>query len=403
MRYGINSLIATYQRLRTQPRNLLAIGILISIVSLGPSSGRLPVTAGASADSRALISLYADGQQRLFSTDAATVGDVLKRAGIKLGASDLVEPSASSPVPTGQFNINVYRARPVMVTDGLQTYRLKSAFQSPRLLALAAGLVIYPEDRFHTEVITDIVDAGAIGEKVAVTRAKPITVKVDGQNRVVRTQSATTGEALADAGIALGAKDTVSVDPKTIVTPGMTVGITRVTEAMVTLTQVLPRPVKTIADPTILKGQNSIKVAGSDGQKTVTYRIHYQDGKETGREAVQTVSQTEPVAQVIVQGTKVYFAGSVEFWRPQVEAAAAQWGFDPNTMLRIMSCESHGNATSVNTATVNGQHATGLFQYLPSTWRAAGGTDDNIFDGSVQIQITAKKMALYGTGPWSCK
>src|SRR6185369_3570218 len=191
---------ATYQRLKAQPRNLLAIAILISIVSLGPSSGHLPISAGASADSRALISLYADGQQRLFSTDAPRVGDVLKRADVKLAAGDLVEPAVSAPVPTGQFNINVYRARPVLVVDGLQTYRLRSAYQSSRLLALAAGLVVYPEDRFRSEVITaDIVDSGFIGEKVIVTRAKPVNVKVDGATHLIRTQAATAGEALAGA------------------------------------------------------------------------------------------------------------------------------------------------------------------------------------------------------------
>jgi len=97
------------------------------------------------------------------------------------------------------------------------------------------------------------------------------------------------------------------------------------------------------------------------------------------------------------------FAGNVEYWRPQVEAAAAAWNLDPNMMLRIMQCESNGNATDVSTFIVNGQHPTGLFQYLPSTWRAAGGTDDNIFDGSLQIKLTARKMANEGTSAWACR
>ncbi|HVQ44215.1 MAG TPA: ubiquitin-like domain-containing protein [Candidatus Saccharimonadia bacterium] len=403
MRHGISHIIATYQKLRAQPRNLLAIGLLLAIVSLGPSSGRLPVTPAAAADSQALISLYADGQQRLFSADDKTVGDVLRRANLKLGPHDLVEPSAASPVPHGQFNINVYRARPVLVEDGLQTYRLKSAYQSPRLLALAAGLVVYPEDRFHTEIITDFVDDGSVGEKVTVTRAKPVNVKVDGQQRIIRTQAGTAVDALKGAGVALGVNDTVSVNLAAPVTSGMTVSITRVTEAVVNLTQTLPKPVKVITDPTVLKGQTSIKDPGADGQKTVTYRIHYHDGVETVREAIQTVSQTAPVAKVVVQGSKVFFAGSVEYWRSQAEAAATANGIDPNMLLRIMNCESRGNATSVSAFTIGGEHPTGLFQFLPSTWRAAGGTNDNIFDGSLQIQIAAKKMAREGTKAWQCK
>jgi hypothetical protein len=86
-----------------------------------------------------------------------------------------------------------------------------------------------------------------------------------------------------------------------------------------------------------------------------------------------------------------------------VMEAAAKWNFDPNTMLRIMACESRGNATTVSHFIVNGEHPTGLFQYLPSTWRSSGGNDSNILDGAAQIEVTAQKMATQGTGAWQCK
>jgi uncharacterized protein YabE (DUF348 family) len=403
LRHGIRHIIATYHRLQAQPRNLLAIGILLTIVTLGSSSGHLPITAGANADSHALISLYTDGQQRLFTADAKTVADVLRRANVKLSPNDLVEPTLHTPVPSGQFNINIYRSRTVIVEDGLQNHLVNSAYQSPRLLALASGLIVYPEDRFRTEIVTDFVGSGAVGERVVVTRAKSVNLSVDGKSRLIRTQSPTLKSALIGAGVALGPQDTTSVPLTQNIIPGMTVAITRVTEATVNLTEILPRPVTTIADPTVLKGQSSVKQPGSDGQKTVTYRIHYQDGVETARQSLQTVSETQPTPKIVVEGTKVIFAGSIEYWRPQVEAAAARYGVDPNMMLRIMNCESHGNASSISSFVVNGEHPTGLFQFLPSTWTSNGGTSNNILDGSVQVQIAAKKMASEGTKAWQCK
>jgi uncharacterized protein YabE (DUF348 family) len=350
-----------------------------------------------------MVSLYVDGQKRLFATSETTVGDILRRAGVKLAPTDLVEPGLTAAVPAGQFNINVYRARPVLVEDAGQPHLLSSAYQSPRLLARSAGLTVFPEDEYRTEVITNFVANDAIGEKITLKRAKPFVVSVDGRTRPLRTQAKTVGDALKDAHISLGIKDTVSQSLTAPLAPGATIGITRVTEALATLNQTIPRPVKTIVDPTILKGQSSVKTEGADGQKAIMYRIHYQNGVETGREQVQLVSQTDPVTRVVVEGSKVLFAGSVEYWRPQVEAAAAAWNFDPNTMLRIMACESHGNATSISHFIINGEHPTGLFQYLPSTWRAAGGTDDNILDGSTQIQLTAKKMSTQGTKAWQCQ
>src|SRR5262249_38065839 len=157
----------------------------------------------------------------------------------------------------------------------------------------------------------------------------------------------------------------------------------------------------TITDPNLLKGTTQVRTAGADGQKTVTYLIHYTDGRETNRQQLQVVSQTPPTPQVVVVGTKVIFEGSVEYWRPLGIAAATKYGVDPNMMLRIMKCESNGNAADVSHFVVNGQHPTGLFQYLLTTWQAAGGTADNIMDGPTQIELTAKKMATTGTGAWA--
>jgi uncharacterized protein YabE (DUF348 family) len=395
--------MATYQRLRDQPRNILAIGILIIIVFFGLLSGHLPLTPAAHADSARMVSLYVDGQTRVFGTDATTVGEILNRADVKLGANDLVEPTADTAVPKTMFNINVYRARPVLIVDGYADYHISSAYQSPRLLAEAAGVSVYPEDAYNTEVITDIVDAGAIGEKVTIKRATPFVLHADGKIRTVRAQSNTVGGALAEAKVAIGPNDTLSSGPTDSLIPGMDVSITRVTEVVTDVTEKLLRPVQSSSDPNMLKGQTVVKAEGSDGNKVVTYRIHYRDGAETSRDLIKVVSQTDPTPRVVVVGTKVLFAGSVEYWRPQVIAAANAWGLDPNTMLRIMACESGGNATSVSRFVVNGEHPMGLFQYLPSTWISAGGTNDNILDGPTQIAITAKKMALYGTGPWQCK
>jgi uncharacterized protein YabE (DUF348 family) len=399
----IESLTATYERLKSQPRNAVAIGILITIITFGLWSGRLPITPSASADSQALVSLYADGAQRIFSTNAQTVGQVLRRSDITLGPGDLVEPVASTTVTKGPFNINVYRARPILVVDGAHSYRLMSAYTSPKLLAQAAGVTVYPEDDYSTSVVTNIVQSQAIGEKVTIIRAKPFTVQVDGATHDLRTQATTVGGALKDAGISLGLKDTVSTPVTAPLSSGTSLTITRVTEALVTLTKTIPRSVQTVTDPSMMQGQTQVTTPGSDGQETDTFQIHYTNGVETNRQLVQVVSHTPAVPQVVTVGTEVLFEGSVEYWRPQVVAAATQWGIDPNMMLRIMECESNGNAADISEFVVDGQHPTGLFQYLPTTWTAAGGTSSNIMDGSVQIQLTAKKMATQGTSAWECQ
>lgn len=347
--------------------------------------------------------MYVDGQKRVLGTNADTVSALLDRAGVTLRRGDLVEPAPKTVMTDGLFNVNVYRARPVTVVDGYRSYRFVSASQSPRRLAEQAGLAVYTEDAYVMDAVTDIVPSEAVGDRVTVRRSIPYSVKIDGKVRALRTQARTVAAALKTSGIALGLNDTVTVPVATPVLPGLSFGVVRVSEVVTDVREVLPRPTKTTSDPTVLKGQTQTTSEGADGAKVTTYKIHYKDGVETGREVVKLVSRTEPQTKVMVIGSKVLFSGSVEYWRPMVAEAAAQWNFDPNVMMRIMACESRGNATVVSQFVVNGEHPMGLFQYLPATWKAAGGTDTNILDGPTQIRITAKKMALYGTGPWQCK
>ena len=349
------------------------------------------------------MSLYVDGQKRVFSTDATTVGVLLGRSSVKLGSGDVVEPALSTAIPAGFFNVNVYRAHPVIVVDGYRSYRFNSASRSPRILAQQAGLTVYPEDTYTQEAVSDIVSSEAVGDKVTVNRSVPVSIKVDGKVHAIRTQESTVGEVIKHSGIALGLNDTVTLPQSSLVEPGMAFGIIRVSEVVTTITTPIAKTVQTTSDASLLKGQTVVQSEGTDGSQSSSFRIHYKDGVETGRQLIAVIGKTEPTPKVIVKGTKVMFGGSVEHWRPLVIAAAAEWNFDPNTIMRIMYCESRGNATSISNFVVNGQHPTGLFQYLPSTWRAAGGTDANILDGEAQIKITAKKMALYGTGPWECR
>ena len=149
--------------MRQRLYNLLAMGILIGLTNYGLQAGHIQWSATAIADSQRLVSVYADGQKKVFATNASSVGDVITRAGFKMGPNDLAEPATNTKLPAyGPYNINVYRARPVLVVDGLKTHYIESAYQSPRLLAQAAGLKLYPEDTFKTNIITDIVGASTV-------------------------------------------------------------------------------------------------------------------------------------------------------------------------------------------------------------------------------------------------
>lgn len=79
-----------------------------------------------------------------------------------------------------------------------------------------------------------------------------------------------------------------------------------------------------------------------------------------------------------------------------IEAAAARWGVSGTWMVSIARCESGLNPRAVNPS---GPYD-GLFQFLPSTFYANGGT--NIWDPTDQSNITAKMLAHGQAHQWSC-
>lgn len=105
---------------------------------------------------------------------------------------------------------------------------------------------------------------------------------------------------------------------------------------------------------------------------------------------------------VTQQAREVYlqsFIPEVEAWRTLVEA---HFGANTNRALAVMQCESRGNAHAKNRYST----ASGLFQFLESTWKRVTGEDNHngVFDGAYNIWAAAK-LSEGGTNwrEWSCK
>lgn len=106
----------------------------------------------------------------------------------------------------------------------------------------------------------------------------------------------------------------------------------------------------------------------------------------------------EPDAPITVQSSRT-FIPAVENWRSVVEV---HFGANTDKALAVMQCESMGDAHAKNPRST----ASGLFQFLRSTWKTVTGEDNHggVFDGAYNIEAAAK-LSKGGTnwGPWVCK
>lgn len=251
-----------------------------------------------------LVTIHDRGQEQTVVTKAATVRGALSEANIEVSSIDVTEPQIDTPISGGHYNVNVYRARPVVVEDGASRTRVMTAAQSPAAIAKAANTTLYDEDTTKIERVDDVVADGGAGLKLSIDRATPFTFVLYGKPIQARTQSTTVGEMLKEKGVKLGADDGVSVPDTTPITSGMSVSVWRNGVQTVTIEEDIAMPVRQVYDVNQPVGYKQVQTPGKVGKKQVTYEINTQNGKEVSRKEIQSVATSQPSEQVEVIGAK---------------------------------------------------------------------------------------------------
>lgn len=309
--------------------------------------GLIPPPRHALADSSHIVSIYYDGQKKVITTDTGKVGDVLRESGVSLAEGDSVEPGVDTALPEGFFNINVYRARPVVVVDGATHHTIKSSSQSPRLVAEAAGFDTYPEDTYTVTALDDPTEFGVVGQKVVINRSLPVTI-VDGQAQSVRTQAKTVQELMQERDVAFGPKDGVDPAGTTPITAGMTIHINRVRSVVVTQNDTIARAIKNVSDSSLDAGVTKVETEGQDGVKVSTFKVTYQNGVEQSRELVSSEVTQQAVTKVVRVGTKINYSADPVALGKQLAAQRGWTGDQWTALYNLWDRESGWNPSSHN-------------------------------------------------------
>lgn len=328
-----------------------------------------------------LITIHDNGKDRGILTKAGTLREAFERAHIHIDQNDLVEPSIDEPLVASNYDVNIYRARPVTIVDGSIRVKVMSPYQTPSQIAKQAGVELHDEDMTDISANEDIVSEGA-GVKLAIDRATPFTFIVYGKTVQAYTQEVTVGDMLKKKNVTLGRNDVLSVSTSQPITSGMTVELWRNGVQTVSEEQDVAYETEKIQDADREVGFREVKTPGEKGKRTVTFEVEMKNGQEISRKEIQSVTTQEPKKQVEVVGTKLSNTFSGSF----AEALA-----------RLRSCE--GSYTS-NTG--NGYY--GAYQYDLSTWANYGGySNASLAPPAVQDEKAWLTYQARGWQPWpSC-
>ncbi|HSW79988.1 MAG TPA: G5 domain-containing protein [Candidatus Saccharimonadales bacterium] len=325
--------------------------ILFFALAIVTTAVILVINSGHKVAARHSLIVYVshDHAQQIVPTDEPTVGALLKKLNIKMNQGDVVEPSADTPIDQDEFRVNVYRAVPVEVVDGITRKFTYSAATTPRSIADQAGVQVYPEDLLQTLPTTNFLKEDAIGERVVIDRAVPVNMNLYGAQFVLRTHAKTVGELMKDRNIVLSQGDVVKPAAETPITPNQQIFIFRKGTKLITATEVIPMPVKTITDPNLSINTSAIRQAGSPGKQVVTYELELRNGKVASKKVIQKVIVVQPVIEIKVVGSA------------PLSLSLQQW------LSKLRGCESGGN---YQTNTGNGYY--GAYQFSLGTWQSLG-------------------------------
>lgn len=321
---------------------------LLAMITTGIAAHASSDEGDETGDYQRVVTVFDQGDRRALITKKTTVRALLESAQIPLFKDDKVEPSLDTQFDTDEFTINIYRAAPVVIVDGMRRERVMSIHNDPRDIAKYAGVMVRKEDELRLEQSTDVLDDG-IGMRLVITRALPVKLVLYGRESTVYTQAKTVKDLLKSKKIKLASNDTLSVAPAEAITAGMRVEVWRNGIQTITEDQEIPFTVKQEKDPSKDGTYKQVKTKGKNGKKTITYEVNMRNGKEVDRKEIQSVVIEEPVEQVEVVGSKFNYTGG-----PLNDAQITALGM----------CESGMTATRNS-----GNGFYGAFQFMPSTWK----------------------------------
>ncbi|MFE5816479.1 ubiquitin-like domain-containing protein [Streptomyces sp. NPDC056479] len=324
------------------------------------------------------IELSVDGKPRSLHTFADDVTELLTEEGVEVGAHDVVAPAPDAGLADGD-EIAVRYGRPVRLTiDGQRrevwttAHTVEAALTQLGVRAEGAYLSTSRSRRIGRE-----------GLALDVRTERAVTVMADGRARTIRTNAATVGEVVEQAGITLRGQDTTSVSLDSFPRDGQTVTVLRITGRKEIRDEALPFAVERIEDPSVFKGTEVVERAGQAGLRRLTYSLRTVNGVRQKPRRLRTEVVREPQTQVVKVGTKPL---------PRSVSGAGELDWDG-----LAACESGGQADAVDSSGTYG----GLYQFDTQTWRNLGGEGRPQDAPAAEQTMRAKKLYVrQGASPW---
>jgi uncharacterized protein YabE (DUF348 family) len=337
--------------------------------------------AFATASSGTPVTLVVDGHSTKIDAQAQDVRGVLKDAGYKIDAHDIVAPTPSTRIKDGSTIVFKQGRLLQLTVDG----KPKAVWTTAPTVALALDQLGYSPANFVSVSRAKRLPVDST-TAIALRGPKDVVVAHDRKADAAVSTAATVRDLLTTLKITLGADDRVTPALSTPLTDNLRVRIQRVVMKQFTRTEKIDYSTRQTDDKTLYKGESKTVRKGKSGTAKIVYATVYVDGKRTKKTRLSRTVVTEP-------RTKVEKVGTKNRPKPKLSSGGGlNWD-------ALASCESGGD-WHINTG--NGFY--GGVQFDSGTWLANGGGKyadrADLASREEQIDIATKVYNARGSSPW---
>jgi uncharacterized protein YabE (DUF348 family) len=261
------------------------------------------------------VTLHVDGVPVSVRTFGGTVSSVLDRAGVPVGAGDIIQPSPSTAVGDGTV-IEVRRAKWVtLMLDG----------KARKIVVTGVTVQDVLDDlALRSSVIDEVSPSRATrlspGMMIVYERAKRLRIVADGRVRRVVTNADTIRDVIAELGIKLGRRDVVRPALRRAPDQGMKIRVLRVGIRKHVRTVTVGYGTVLRRSKALEYGERRVIRQGRPGLKRVLERVRYVDGRPVARTVLRSKMLRRPLDRIIKVG-----AGPECRCRKGTEVGDATW------------------------------------------------------------------------------
>lgn len=246
-------------------------------------------TVFAAATATYTVTVVDDGQVRSVITTRSDANAILEQAEVKVGADDKVDLSGFT---SGEDStITIYRAKNVTVSDGEVFTKSIVAAGTVADAVAKSGMTLKKSDVLNFSKDTPLKE----GMSICVQVAFPIKVTADGKTTEIEVVGGTVEEAIRAAGVSMDKDDESTPAKDQPVTEGMQIRVDRVEYQLRTQTETIAFEKITEKSVSMYTDQRKVVQKGENGEKEVTYKDRYVNGK-----LVKTTVDSEKVLKEAV-------------------------------------------------------------------------------------------------------